>query len=190
MWTLAERWETPAGFPMSIVRRLRFCISTPPPLPPPTSNDRPPFTHSQSAHRAFHQERWRTLQIFDMSKNVRDSLHSRRRPTTYNGHLAPLLRPSTSSAPSSWTLDELWAERCIVRQCLVWLSSGSVGTASVSFTRGRHLTRSCSRQGAERTCCPYVPRSSSHEAAAAFNIPSPSWDPSETVHSKVELFNQ
>ena len=52
---------------------------------------------SQNAHRAFHRERRRTLQIFDMSKTLRDPLwplcDPLQPPTTYNGHPAPLLQP-------------------------------------------------------------------------------------------------
>ena len=84
----------------------------------------------------------------------------------------------------------------------------SVGTASVSFARGQHLTRSCTPWRALPTTLSHearpthsftcnstsglggrpvlAPLSSSHEAAAALDIPSPSWDPSETVHSEVE----
>ena len=84
-----------------------------------------------------------------------------------------------------------------------------VGTASVSFARGQHLTRSGTPWRALPTTLSHearpthsftcnstrglggrpvlAPLSSSHEAAAAFDIPSPSWDPSETVHSEVEV---
>ena len=84
-----------------------------------------------------------------------------------------------------------------------------VGTASVSFGRGQHLTRSCTPwralpttlshearstqtlviQPAERVVVSTRSRWISHEAAAAFDIPSPAWDPSETVHSEVKVIS-
>ena len=69
---------------------LRFQSYPPPPQRPLTTIhclERP-----QNAQRAFHQERWRTLQILYMSKTPCDTMPF---PTTYNGHLAPLLRPPT-----------------------------------------------------------------------------------------------
>ena len=74
------------------------------PPPPPTSNDCPiqRLEPLQNAHRAFQRTFARTLQIFDMSKTPRDLLRSPTTPdddrpgaTTFNGHLAPLLRPPT-----------------------------------------------------------------------------------------------
>ena len=77
--------------------------------------------------------------------------------------------------------------------------------------RGQHLTRSCAPWRAPPTTLSHEARSThsftfnsasgvgrrvclapaaSHEAAAAFNIPSLSWDLSETVHSKLKLFNR
>ena len=91
----------------------------------------------------------------------------------------------------------------------IWAICGIVGTASVSFVRGRHLTRSCTPWRALPTTLSYETRpthsftcnstsgldrrpvlaqlSSSPEAAAAFNIPLPSCEPSETAHSEVEV---
>ena len=46
MWTLAERWETPAGFPLSIVRHLRFYLDPPPHQPLTT-------VHRLHTHRAL-----------------------------------------------------------------------------------------------------------------------------------------
>ena len=81
--------------------------------------------------------------------------------------------------------------------------------ASVSFARGQHLTRSCTPWRALPTTSSHEAQarltftcnstsglggrpvlaalSSSHEAAAAFDIPSPSLDSSQTVHSEVEV---
>ena len=75
-----------------------------------------------------------------------------------------------------------------------------VGTASVSFARGQHLTSATddaeprgsphthlrSTQGAGRTCRPPAPRSSSHEAVAAFNIPTFHYHPRQCT-AKLKL---
>ena len=77
-----------AGFPTPIVRPSAFLSRRPPPPPPHR-----PFTtvyhitRLENAHRAFQQERWRTLQIFDMSKTISPTLCVRRRPPTTTNEL-------------------------------------------------------------------------------------------------------
>ena len=109
------------------------------------------------------------------------------------------------SNPKSKSFPQFWSSDCMN----MFTFHGHVGTASVSFARGQHLTRSCTPWRAlpttlsleampthSSTCNStsglgghpvLAPLSSSHAAAAAFDIPSPSWDPSETVHSEVEV---
>ena len=116
-WTLAERlaymdcmrtlgWRCEGTRWVSTVHRAPVCVFILTPPPPPTR----PLTNayrlkrSQSAYRAFHQELWKTLQIFDMPKTLRDPLRS---PTTPDDHQRPttvIWRPSSDLQRSSCAL--------------------------------------------------------------------------------------
>ena len=107
-----------------------------------------------------------------------------------------------------WARRNLCFTHKLARFTNVTKPGGDVGTAPVSFARGQHLTKSCTPWRALPTMLSHeakpthtftcnstsglggrpvlAPLSSSHEAAAAFDILSPSWNPSETVHTEVE----
>ena len=150
-WTLAERlaymdcmrtlgWRCEGTRWVSTVHRAPVCvfILTPPPPPRPlTTACR--LKRSQSAYRAFHQELWKTLQIFDMPKTLREPLRS---PTTPDDHQRPttvIWRPSSdlhvhpAFCPLFINVRQFFPERCS--------ETGSLPQPQANVTRSLGIPR-------------------------------------------------